>query len=114
VKTRRVLIVGDTLFAETLAQMLKRDETIQLVGTVASLAEAIPAMQANRPEAVIVAGVDRLPESALSDLLSVHPEVSIICSDLSANDIQVVVNQRVNVRSSGDLLAVIAALPKRG
>jgi DNA-binding NarL/FixJ family response regulator len=112
--TRRVLIVGDTLFAENLAQMLAQDETIQVVGTVPSLMEAVAALKANRPDTVLVAGVDRLPESALSDLLSVHPEVSIICSDLSANDIQVVVNQRVNVHSTGDLLAVISALPRRG
>jgi len=109
-----VFIVGDTLFAETLAQMLAQDDTIQVVGNAASLQDALPALQAIQPDAVIVAGVDRLPESALSDLLSVHPDVSVICSDLSANDIQVVVNQRVHVRSTGDLLAVITALPRRG
>ena len=111
-ETRRVLIVGDTLFAETLAQLLARDESIQVAGNVSTLQDALPALRASRLDAVIVAGVDRLPESALSDLLSIHPEVSIICLDLCANDIQVIVNQRLSVRSTGDLLAVIASLPK--
>lgn len=113
-ETCRVLIVGDTLFADTLAQLLAKDEAIQVVGIAPSLQDAIPTMQAAQPDAVIVAGVYKLPESALSDLLSVQPAVSVICSDLSASELQVVVNQRVHVRSTDDLLAVISALPRRG
>jgi len=112
-ETRRVLIVGDTLFAENLTQMLAQDATVQIAGSVSSLEEALPTLNSCPLDAVIVAGVDRLPEAALSQFLLVYPDVSILCTDLATNDVQVIVNQRLNVRSTGDLLAIIAKLPKR-
>ena len=108
-----MLIVGDTLFAENLTQMLAQDPTVQIAGTVSSIEDALSTLQSGPLDAVIVAGVDRLPETALSQFLQVHPDASILCTDLETNDVQVIVNQRLSVRSSGDLLAIIATLPKR-
>jgi hypothetical protein len=110
---RRVLIVGDTLFAENLAKLLAEDTTIHIAGNVASLEDIPPALQAGRLDAVIVAGVDRLPETVLSRFLALHPEISVLCTDLDTNDIRVVVNQRLSVRTTSDLLAIISALPRR-
>jgi len=112
-ETRRVLIVGDTLFAETLAKLLAQDATTLVVGTASSLEEALPAIKTSCVDAVLVAGVERLPESVFSQIFAANPDISILCTDLDTNDVQVMVKQRISVHTTGDLLAVIATLPKR-
>jgi DNA-binding NarL/FixJ family response regulator len=110
---RRVFIVGDTLFAETLAKLLAADATIQVTGTANNLSDALPQLRPCHPDVVIVAGVNRVPDAAFARFLVECPETSILCTDLGTNDIQIVFNQRVSVHNSSDLLAIIAALPKR-
>lgn len=110
---RRVFIIGDSLFAETLAKLLAGDDTIQVAGTACSLDEALPQLKPSHPDAVIVAGVERLPDAAFARFLSEYPEISLLCTDLDTNDIRVVVKQRFSVHTTHDLLAVIAALPRR-
>jgi len=110
---RRVFIIGDTLFAETLAKLLAADVTIRVTGTASSLDEALPQLEPYHPDAVIVAGVERVPDAVFARFLAEYPEISILCTDLSTNDVQIVINQRISVHNSSDLLAIIAALPKR-
>jgi hypothetical protein len=45
-------------------------------------------------------------------LLAAHPDLPIILADLSHDYVQVITSRRVGARRS-DLLAAIAALPKR-
>jgi DNA-binding NarL/FixJ family response regulator len=112
-ETRRIFIIGDTLFAETLAKLLAADDTIQVSGTANNLDDALPQLRPSHPDAVIVAGVNRMPDAVFARFLVECPEISILCTDLGTNDVQIVVNQRVSVHNSGDLLAIITALPKR-
>ncbi len=109
----QVFIIGDSLFAETLAKLLVNDVTIQVEEIASSLEEALPRLKANPPDVVIVAGVNRLSEAAFAHILSEIPDISILCIDLGTNDVQVVTNQRVSVHTTSDLLAVIGALPKQ-
>jgi chemotaxis response regulator CheB len=110
---RRVFIVGNTLFAETLAKLLAGDETIQVVGTACSLDEVLPQIEPGLPDAVIVAGVERVPDEAFVRFLVEYPDIPILSTDLGTNDVQIVVNRRISVHNTDDLLAIIATLPKR-
>ena len=112
-QVHQVFIIGDSLFAETLAKLLVNNAAIQVAETASSLEEAIPRLKINCPDVVIVAGVNQLSETTFAHFLSEIPEISILCIDLGTNDVQVVTNQRVSVHTTGDLLAVISALPKR-
>jgi hypothetical protein len=112
-EARRIFIIGDTLFAETLANLLAADDTIQVSGTANTLDDALPQLKPCHLDAVIVAGVNRVPDAAFARFLVECPEMSILCTDLGTNDVQIVLNQRVSVHNSSDLLAIIAALPRR-
>jgi DNA-binding NarL/FixJ family response regulator len=111
-KTRKVFVVGDSLFAETLAQLLGavNSNTIKVIGCAPTLEAAAPLLKTQQPDAVIVASASELPAEALSQFLSVHPTLAILCADLGTNDVQVMTRQRVATRSD-DLIKAIRRLP---
>jgi DNA-binding NarL/FixJ family response regulator len=58
-KIRRVCIVGDSLFAETLGQMLAGAPAVEVVGAASTPEAALPVLEMQHPDAVIVAGVGK-------------------------------------------------------
>ena len=111
-KARRVCIVGDSLFAETLGQMLAEAEAVEVVGFASTPEAALPVLEMQRPDAVIVAGVGKAPPAAVSQFLGVYPDLTIICTDLNADEVRVISSRWVAARSD-DLIKAIHHLPAR-
>ncbi len=111
-EAHRVFIVGDSLFAETLTQMLTGSETAAVVGVAPTIEQALPLLQTQTPDAVIVAGPDMGGPATVNPLLAANPDLSIICADLNADYWQGITSQRISAPRA-DLLAAIQALPKR-
>ena len=111
-KSRRVCIVGDSLFAETLGQMLADAQAVEVVGYASTPEAALPVLEMQHPDAVIVAGVDQAPPAAVSQFLSVYPDLTIICTDLNTDEVRVISSQWVAARSD-DLIKAIRHLPVR-
>lgn len=109
---RRIFIVGDSLFAETLTQLLRQEHAVKIIGSASTLADALPLLQTHHPDVVIVARVASQPDAAFARFLSAYPQLPVICLDLSSNDLQVIVSQRLVAHSSTELLAAIHTLPK--
>lgn len=112
---RRVFIVGDSLLAEGLAQMLASYAgvgAVEVIGSAPTLEVALPLLKVKRPDVVIVAGTDEAATTIFGPLLTTHSDLPIIRADPNADKVQVITSQRIDARSS-DLLAAIAALPKR-
>ena len=112
VKTRRVFVVGDSLFAETLTRMLANQRTVRVVGSAPTAEAAVCVLADCRPDAVIVAGEGELSTVAFGQVLAAHPDLPVIRADLSMDSVQVITSQRIGTRTS-DLLAAVAGLPKR-
>ena len=111
----RVFIVGDSLFAETLAQTLAGDaskDTIEVIGSAPTIEATLPLLKIKNPDAVIVTSPDKAATAIFDPILAAYPDLPIIHADPGADNVQVITSQRVGTRSS-DLLAAIAALPKR-
>ena len=111
-KVHRVCIIGDSLFAETLGQMLAGAEAIDVIGFASTPEAALSLLEMHHPDAVIVAGVGEAPPATVSQFLSVYPDLTIICTDLNTNEVRVISSQWVAARS-GDLIKVIRHLPDR-
>lgn len=109
---RRIFIVGDSLFAETLTQLLGQEEAVNIVGMTSTLTGALPLLAACHPDVVIIARESSQPDAAFAHFLSIYPQLPVICLDLSSNDLQIIVSQHQIAHSSSDILAVITALPK--
>jgi len=109
---RRILIVGETLFAESLVRLLSGSQQVLVVGKLPSLDSLQAQVEASRPDAIIIAGVASPRDAGLSQFLAAYPQIPVICTDLGTNNIQVIQSQRILVNSSSDLLAAITALTK--
>ena len=110
--TRQVFIVGDSLFAETLSQMPASSGDVVIVGAASSPEEALTSIKVEYPDVVIVANTGEMRQGILDPLLTSYPDLPIISADLNQDFMQVITCQRVDARRF-DLLAAIAALPKR-
>jgi DNA-binding NarL/FixJ family response regulator len=109
---RRVCIVGDSLFAETLGQMLADARAVEVVGLAATPEAALPMLKMHHPDAVIVASVDQAPPVAVSLFLAVCPDLTIVCTNLNSGEVRVISSQWVAARSA-DLIKVIRHVPIR-
>lgn len=107
----RIFIVGDSLFTETLSQMLATSEGIRITGKARDVAAAVPLIATHQPDLVIVADASHSSHVSLGPLLSQHPDLPIICADLSHDYVQVITSQRIGTRRE-DLLQAIHTLVK--
>lgn len=111
-KRRKVFLIGDSLFAETLGRMLATARTVRIIGSAPTPESALPLLATCRPEAVIVAGGNVMSSAAVGQLLTRYPDLPVICANLSMDNVQVITSHRISARTS-DLLAAVAQLPRR-
>jgi hypothetical protein len=110
--TRTVILIGNSLFAETLAQMLAKTDLINVLACVRSPEAALPLLTTARPDAVILAEADQQLMADCGRLLVTQPDLPIISADLNTPGVQVITSHRIGTRTA-DLLTAIAELPKR-
>ena len=108
----RAFIVGCTLFAESIAQMLRDSETVEVVGAASTIETAMLWLEADSADAIIVTGRDRESAGAIGPVFAAHRDVAIIRADLNTDQLQVITSRCVQARCD-DLLAAIASLPKQ-
>lgn len=89
--------------------MLGKYETIQIVGSAPTPPEALAELRGQNLDVIIMAGAS----DSIIPLMVSYPDLPVIHTDLNTNRVQVITNQTIDARIS-DLLAAIAALPRRG
>jgi chemotaxis response regulator CheB len=109
---RTVVIVGDSLFAESLSQMLSQSDRVRVTACVPTPDSALPAIVKYQPDAVIVAVTSRVAAHDYSQLIAAQPDLPILYADLNADSVQVITSHRISARPA-DLLTALADLPKR-
>lgn len=105
----RIFLIGDSLFTESLAQMLAAVENIQVMGTAVSPQTALLPLQTAVPHLVIIAHAGSRPPQSADPILNDYPDIPIIYADLNRDYIQVITSRRVSARLDA-LLATIRAL----
>ncbi len=107
----RVLIVGSSLFADTLQQMLAASEQVQVVGVAVSLDQLAGCIDSSHPDAVLVA--DTQDKYLCTKVcLRIRSTVPIIYTTLNDEYLTIFTSQRVKA-AQPQLLAAIAALPRQ-
>lgn len=108
----RVFVVGDSVFAMGIAQNLIDSQAVTVVGTAPTLEAALPQLQANSLDALIIAAAEQEATTGFGPLLATCPELVIIRTDLSSNQVQVISSRWIQARHV-ELIEVINALPRR-
>lgn len=108
----RVFVVGDSLFAESVADLLGHSPAVMVVGVAATTQAALAQLSVCLPDIILILSSDEHAEVDLGPLLSRHPDLPILRADLNVNDLRLIRSQRVEARMA-DLLAAIQALPTR-
>jgi DNA-binding NarL/FixJ family response regulator len=109
---RTVVIVGDSLFAESLSQVLTQSNRVEVAACVPTPEAALPFIVKHRADAVIVAVTDRAAPRDYGQLIAAQPDLPVVYADLNADNVQVITSYRIGARSA-DLISAIAELPKR-
>ncbi len=107
-ETCRVFLIGDSLFTESLAQMLAEAENVQVVGTAVFPLIDFTAVTKAHPHVIILADAGQHQNTATT-LLAQFSDIPIIQADLNRDYVQVITSRRVNARRN-DLLAAIHEL----
>ncbi len=109
---RSVFIVGNSIFAEGLTRTLTSSSVIEVIGSASTVEKALPLLQANCPDAVIVADTGEVTIATFGPILDSYSNLPIIHANSDADSVHVITSQHIGTRSS-DLFAAIAALPKK-
>ena len=107
----RILIVGDSLFADTLRQMLTSHEQIEVTGACRPVKDLPATIAACGPDAVVLA------DPCATDLhtgiwLGIQCDLPIIHTTLTDDHLTIFTSRRVKA-AQAQLLAAITALPNR-
>ncbi len=107
----RVVIVGHSLFADTLSQMVTGSSAAVVAGHVASLEDLPMCIAACQPDAILVADTcgEYLNAKAC---LRIKSELPIIYTTLKDDHFTVFTSHRIKAAQS-QLFSTIAALPKQ-
>jgi DNA-binding NarL/FixJ family response regulator len=109
----RVIIVGNSLFADAIVQMLQHGDVVQVIGTASSLEATVTWLEVNRPDAIIVAGTTSEDTNAIfGSLIANYPQLPVIRTTLNAHKIQVATSRCIRA-DMPDLLNAITTLPKQ-
>jgi hypothetical protein len=107
----RVVIVGRSLFADTLSQMVADSNAVVVAGHVASLEDLPLCIAACKPDAILVADSCGEYLSAKTYLHS-KCELPVIYTTLKDDHFTLFTSQRIKAAQS-QLFSAIAALPKQ-
>ncbi len=105
----RVLLVGNSLFADTLRQTLLESEGVSIVGLCTAPAQLPAAIAASNPDAVLVVGSEQ-SQGYAEAYLHLQCELPIIYTTLEDDHLTIFTSRRVKAAQS-QLMAALTALP---
>lgn len=109
---RKILIVGDSLFAATLVQMLVGKEDRVITSTAPTAEAALDLLRDDFPDGLLfTAGGEEIP-AIIGPFLTSHPNLPIIFARLDTGNLWILTSKSSRAGTS-DLLNTIASLPKR-
>lgn len=108
----RVLIIGNSLLTEGIAQMLGDSQAVQVIGVAATADEALVTIAEQDVDALIVMGTNDQTTVRYCQIMAQYPGLPLIRADISQNKVQVFTSQSVDAKP-GALIEAICSLPQR-
>ncbi|MBI4572696.1 MAG: response regulator transcription factor [candidate division NC10 bacterium] len=114
VRCRIYIVFRHALFAQGIRSLLQGRRAMQVVGMESDPAKALEAVEALRPEVVIVEESDASNQSpTLTGILQRHPAGRVVALDLDHNFATVYDRRRVVTTQPTDLVRAIRGFPRQ-
>lgn len=105
----RVCLVGNTLFADNVAQMLRGCEVVSQVDHFPSVPEAMHYIDSQPPNVLVLADVDATILVGDTPFLPICPDIPVICTDYQSNLLKLINTTHVSARLP-DLINAVTTL----
>jgi len=105
----RIFLVGNGLFADNVAELLRASETVKQVDCFPGIAEALQSIAATPPHVLIFADMDTTMLVGNTPFLPICPEIPVICTDYQSNILKLITSTQVSANLA-DLVNAVAAL----
>lgn len=109
---RKIFILGNSLLTAGLVHLLGNKPEIEVVGNATTAEEALPLMNGQLIDALVVMGTNDQTTVRFCPILAAYPDLPVIRADISQNAVQLITSQNIEADPES-LLATIAGLPKR-
>ena len=109
---RRIFILGSSLLTAGLARLLGKTPEIEVVGNATTADEALPLMNGQLIDALVVMGTDDQTTVRFCPILAAYPDLPVIRADISQKTMQLITSQTIQADTES-LLATLIALPRR-
>jgi len=106
-----VFLVGNTLFAESVAIMLQASEVFRTVERFETLSVAIAPIQFSPPDVLILADVDTITSKGDTSFLQICPDIPVICIDSDSTDMKLITTTHITA-SLSNLIGTITNVRK--
>lgn len=107
----RVFIVGNSLFADNVAHVLRASETVKYVDCFHTIVEAFYSIDTNPPHVLIFADVDTSMLVGNTPFLVICPDIPVIYTDHKSNILKLIITTHVSARLT-DLVNAVTSLWK--
>ena len=107
----RVFLVGNTLFAESVAHMLQASGLFEAVERFKTLPVAAALIEISPPDVLILADVDITASQGGTPLFLICPDLPVICIDSDSTNMKLVTTTQI-VASLSNLIGTITATKK--
>ena len=94
----RIFLVGNTLFAENVAQMLHACEVIEQIERFDELSDAMLPIENSPPDVLILADIDTVNLQGTTPFLPICPDIPVICTDHQSTFMKLITTRLVNAR----------------
>lgn len=107
----RVYVVGSSLFADNVANILRASETVKQVDCFSSIAEALQSIDTKPPHVLVFVDVDTAMLVGDTPFLPICPDIPVICTDHANNILKLITTTHVSARLP-DLINAVTTLKR--
>jgi hypothetical protein len=114
-KVRRVVLLGNSVVASSLASTLRNRPELDIHQLVAPIPETVKRLRDAHPDAIILCELATTPPDLIFRLLGEYPDLLVIGVDIDGDRMVVLSSRQSSLRTEDDLLEAIRharALPR--
>ena len=105
----RVFLIGNTLFAESVARMLQASGVFTAVERFESLPVAVSPIQVSPPDVLILADVNTTTSKGDTPFMPICPDIPVICIDSDSTFMKLITTKHITA-SLSNLIGTITTV----